>query len=270
VPGDTSLSGKSVLVAGAGLAGLVAARDLADMYFFETLVRLHRAGEGAPYTGLKPAGRDLGPAIPGADRALETGDVEPLVKLLVGAAEKGVRQHFAEARGLDVKSVAIFSIAPLFMGGIGNPVSVWIANRLAPHVGNMARTRRIMAYIGFAGASMFLLLSTRMNDPLMATLAIGLASFSNDLVMPGAWSACMNVGGKHAGSLSGMMNMTGNIAGAIAPQVIGFILYFTNRNWNLTFYLSAAIYLMGIVCWMFLDPITPLKDDTPPGLQHAR
>ena len=124
----------------------------------------------------------------------------------------------------------------------------------------MAQTRRIMAYIGFTGASMFLLLSTRMNDPLMATLAIGLASFSNDLVMPGAWAACMDVGAKHAGSLSGMMNMTGNIAGAIAPQVIGFILFWTNSNWNLTFYLSAAIYLMGIVCWMFLDPITPLEE----------
>ena len=73
------------------------ARELADMYFFETLVRVHRAGEGAPYTGLKPAGRDLGPAIPGADRALETGDVEPLVRLLLDTAEKGVRQHFAEA-----------------------------------------------------------------------------------------------------------------------------------------------------------------------------
>lgn len=74
------------------------ARALADMYFFETLVRVHRAGEGAPYTGLKPAGRDLGPAIPGADRALETGDVEPLVRLLIGEAEKGVRVRFAEAR----------------------------------------------------------------------------------------------------------------------------------------------------------------------------
>ena len=40
------------------------ARELADQYFFETLVRLHRAGEGAAYTGLKPAGRDLGAAIP--------------------------------------------------------------------------------------------------------------------------------------------------------------------------------------------------------------
>lgn len=74
------------------------ARELADMYFFETIVRVHRAGEGVPYTGLKPAGRDLGPAIPGADRALETGDVEPLVQLLVGAAEKGLRERFAEAR----------------------------------------------------------------------------------------------------------------------------------------------------------------------------
>ena len=102
-----------------------------------------------------------------------------------------------------------------------------MANRLAPSIGGMDKTRRIMAYLGFAGASMFLVLSTRMNDPLMATLSIGMASFCNDLVMPGAWAACMNVGGKHAGSLSGTMNMTGNIAGAIAPQVIGFILYFT-------------------------------------------
>ena len=44
------------------------ARELADRYFFETLVRIHRAGEGAPYTGLKPAGRDLGPAVPAAVR----------------------------------------------------------------------------------------------------------------------------------------------------------------------------------------------------------
>jgi len=74
------------------------ARELADLYFFETLVRIHRAGEGAPYTGLQPAGRDLGPAIPGADRALESGDVAPLVRLLVGVAETGLRQRFAEAR----------------------------------------------------------------------------------------------------------------------------------------------------------------------------
>lgn len=41
------------------------------MYFFETVDRIHRAGEGEPHTGLKSAGRDLGPAIPAADKAIE-------------------------------------------------------------------------------------------------------------------------------------------------------------------------------------------------------
>ncbi len=72
------------------------AKELADMYFFETLVRIHRAGEGAPYTGLKPAGRDLGPAIPAGDKALDTGNVEPVVKLLSENMEHGLRNHFNE------------------------------------------------------------------------------------------------------------------------------------------------------------------------------
>jgi hypothetical protein len=70
------------------------ARELADLYFFETLVRIHRAGEGAPYTGLKPAGRDLGPAIPAADKAIETGAVEPLVKLITSESANGIRKRF--------------------------------------------------------------------------------------------------------------------------------------------------------------------------------
>ena len=70
------------------------AKELADRYFFETLVRIHRAGEGASYTGLKPAGRNLGPAIPATDKALESGKVEPLVKLLTEATQTGVREQF--------------------------------------------------------------------------------------------------------------------------------------------------------------------------------
>jgi hypothetical protein len=70
------------------------ARELADLYFFETLVRIHRAAEGAPYTGLKPAGRDFGPAIPAADKAIETGAVEPLVKLITSESANGIRERF--------------------------------------------------------------------------------------------------------------------------------------------------------------------------------
>ena len=72
------------------------AKDLADRHFFETLVRVHRAGEGAPYTGLKPAGRDLGPAIPAADRALEDGSIDKVLKVLNDAMRKGLHEHFHE------------------------------------------------------------------------------------------------------------------------------------------------------------------------------
>lgn len=74
------------------------ARNLADRYFFETLVRVHRAGEGAPYAGLKPAGRDLGPALPLGDQALATGDLKPVERLLGEAATRRLRQTFTEAR----------------------------------------------------------------------------------------------------------------------------------------------------------------------------
>ena len=74
------------------------ARSLADRHFLETLVRVHRAGEGAPYTGLKPAGQDLGPAVPAADKALEDGSIEKVVKLLTDAVRAGVHAHFHRAR----------------------------------------------------------------------------------------------------------------------------------------------------------------------------
>lgn len=71
------------------------AKELADMYFFETLVRIHRAGEGAPYTGLKK--EPVEPVIAEADRALEKGSSDSLVKMVTDAVAKGIRQHFAES-----------------------------------------------------------------------------------------------------------------------------------------------------------------------------
>ncbi len=73
------------------------AQELADQFFFETLVRLHRAGEGAPFTGLKSAA-ELDPAVEQADQALESGQVETLVKRVTDEAAAGIRKRFAETR----------------------------------------------------------------------------------------------------------------------------------------------------------------------------
>lgn len=74
------------------------AREVADNYFFETLVRLHRAGEGEPYTGLKPAGTEVEPGIALADKALETGSVNTLVKQVTSEVADAVRQRFAHVQ----------------------------------------------------------------------------------------------------------------------------------------------------------------------------
>jgi len=72
-------------------------KEMADRYFFETLVRVHRASEGAPYTGLKPAGTFAGPGVQEADKALETGSVDELVKKVTKHLEHGIRERFAHA-----------------------------------------------------------------------------------------------------------------------------------------------------------------------------
>jgi hypothetical protein len=71
------------------------AKELADMYFFETLVRIHRAGEGAGYTGLKPAGK-IEPPIAAADKSLETGKLEGVAKLISKRTEEGLHRNFED------------------------------------------------------------------------------------------------------------------------------------------------------------------------------
>ena len=172
--------------------------------------------------------------------------------------------YLKEARGQQLGASALLGILPLFLGGLGCLFSGFIAAPVTRITGSVLKTRRLLAYLGFSGASLMLVLSTRLHHPLLAMLAMGLASFSNDLVMPGAWGACMDVGGKYAGTLSGAMNMLGNFGGAVSPTAIGYILRWTHGNWDVTFYVSAAVYAMGILFWRFLDPVTPLEGaDTP-------
>ena len=83
-------------------------KDLADYWFFETLVRLHRAGESAAYTGLKPAGSEQSPAIPAADEALEEEKVKPLLRFLTDAVEESTTEQYRgviERKDYDINDV---------------------------------------------------------------------------------------------------------------------------------------------------------------------
>lgn len=101
VPGDAEAEVRDAFdlaVKARAMGGEAAA--VADRWFFETAVRVHRAGEGAAYTGLKPAGLDVGPVIPVAERALVTGSPDELADLLCATVRHQVTHRLAHAIAL--------------------------------------------------------------------------------------------------------------------------------------------------------------------------
>lgn len=154
---------------------------------------------------------------------------------------------------------SLLNCIPLFFGGLGSIFCGLISGPISRRLGSTARTRRLMGFVGLTGAAVMLVVSIQFKNPLLAVLSVGMASFCNDLAMPGAWGACMDVGGKYTGSLSGSMNMMGNAGGALAPMIVPFVLKATNDNWNANFAMFAVVYCLGALCWLFIDPVTPLE-----------
>lgn len=183
--------------------------------------------------------------------------------------------YLREAKGVSLEKSAFLAGFPLFFGGVGCFVGGWLAKRLAERWSNVARARRVVAVTGLFAAGAMLIVATKINDPLFAMIALGLASFSNDLAMAPDWGACMDVGGRLAGSLSGSMNMMGNFGGMLGPLAVGFILSSskpapdappTMEGWITTFIVAAIFYFIGAIAWLFIDPVTPLEER---DRQHA-
>jgi sugar phosphate permease len=166
--------------------------------------------------------------------------------------------YLQEGRGLSEADSAVYAILPLLFGGFGDLSSGLVSSRVERALG-VRSGRRLLACVGFLGAAVFMALHTQIHDVLLAMLAMGMASFMNDLTMPPSWGACMDAGGKYAGTLSGSMNMMGNMAGFVAPWAGGWIVETTGGDWNVFLYVMAAVYLLGAVCWPFIDPVTPIE-----------
>ena len=159
------------------------------------------------------------------------------------------------------------AVLPLFLGGLGCAFCGLISRHVARATGNVTSSRRLLAVIGFVGAAVLLLVAIQMKSAVSAMVVMGLASFCNDMVMPPAWAACMDVGGKYAGTVSGSMNMMGNLAGYAAPVLGGEIVHGIATRYTYFFYVMAAVYVVGALCWPWIDPVTPI--DGNPAETHA-
>ena len=167
--------------------------------------------------------------------------------------------YLLEARHFELGKGSVLAGLPLFLGAGGSLIAGWVLSALGRRPGGTAWSRRALGAIGSIGAACLLLTPTWLGNPSLAVAAIGLVGFCNDIQLPGAWASCMDVGGKAVATLSGSMNMMGNIGGFVSPIVCGYIVK-TTGNWNLAFYVTAGAYLLGAFCWLAMDPVTPLEE----------
>ena len=170
-------------------------------------------------------------------------------------------KYLMEHRHLSEGDAKWYAVLPLLFGGFGSLFAGFGAKWLNQTLGGVGKGRRTLSVCAFLGAGAFLVLVTTLENPLYAMLAMGMASFCNDLNMPGAWGTCMDIGQKYAGTLSGSMNMMGNLAGFVAPVTGGYILQNFNKDYNLFIYLMAGIYVIGACMWPFIDPVTPIDQN---------
>jgi ACS family glucarate transporter-like MFS transporter len=193
--------------------------------------------------------------------------------------------YLGEARGLEIKNnpvmravaevlegaftpettlkvlAAVLAGVPLLFGGLGSLFAGTISTRWIARSGRVTLVRRTIGFVGFTGGSVLLMVSFYLQDPLLAMLSMGMASFCNDLTLPGSWASCMDIGGKFAGTVSGSMNMMGNFGGMTGAYIVGQIQFITGKDWFLTFLTASIIYFLGAICWLFIDPVTPLEKE---------
>jgi len=169
--------------------------------------------------------------------------------------------YIKDVRGVTGTLGALLDGTPFFFMGIGSLTTGFLLARFARWMGSTARARRGMAATGFLCSGLFLLLSTRIQEPHLAILVIGFAGFSNDLAMPPSWGASMDIGGRYAGTVSASMNTLGCLGSGLFPIVADKVVAWSGEDWNMVFYISAASYFLGMICWFFLDPVTPIEPE---------
>jgi MFS transporter, ACS family, glucarate transporter len=169
-----------------------------------------------------------------------------------------IREVF-DMKDADRYVAALLAALPLFLAGI----SVWLTGRLTPwlavKLGSVARTRRLLGFAGHGIASVMLVVSISLQQPALAMVAMGLSCFGNDMAMPGSWTACMDLGGRYAGTLSGLMNTWGSVGGLLAPWTIPMILGAAGNNWDVPILVIAAAYGVGALAWLAIDAVTPIE-----------
>lgn len=159
--------------------------------------------------------------------------------------------YLLEARGFALQQAGWLSALPLVGIATGVFAGGWASDFLCQKVG-VRVGRRVLGLIGLPlGAWAVVAGVITANAPMSAVYLAMAAGFAALGVAP-AWAVCLEIGGRHAGVVTGAMNTFGNIGGALSPIVVGFCVQRLG-SWHAPLFSVAALYLFAAVCWLGID-----------------
>ena len=161
-------------------------------------------------------------------------------------------QHDKKLHG---SALGVFAGLPLLLSVPADLLGGIVTDRMSRKSG-LRRGRCLVGFCSLAGAGVFLLAGSLAQGWTSAVL-IALAAASSNFLLGASWSACADIAGNHAATVSAAMNTSGQVGGVLSPIV--FAVLIKNRiSWGAPLYWTAALYLLGAVCWHFVHPERPL------------
>jgi sugar phosphate permease len=161
--------------------------------------------------------------------------------------------YLMEARHFTLIKVGLYASLPLFAGVIGDTVGGVTTDWLLKVTGSARIGRRVVAIVGLLGCAICIVPAALTSNAYVAVYGLTASMFFLEFTIGPSWAVPMDTGGKYSGTVSGMMNMAGNIGGALSPLVFGFLAQ--GGNWQAPFIVAAVLLVAGSAVWAFwLDP----------------
>ncbi len=159
--------------------------------------------------------------------------------------------YLNEHRHVDLKTMGIFASLPLLSGTMGDLLGGWLSDRIGQLTGNLKLARRSVASGGFLVAAIGIIPATLADSPQACVAWTCLALFGLETTIGVSWAVPLDIGGDFAGSVSAVMNMGGNLSGAISTLILGYLV--RDYGWNTPFFAAAAACFLGALLFLRID-----------------
>jgi ACS family glucarate transporter-like MFS transporter len=163
--------------------------------------------------------------------------------------------YLSSVRGLNLKSSAYYGMLPFLAMAICSPLGGWISDLLAASQGDR-KARCGVASASMALCAIFVASGMQVQDARLASVVLAGGAGALYLSQSAFWSVSSAIAGGSAGSVSGVMNMGGQIGGAVTASLSPLIAKFF--GWGASFFVAAVLCVIGSLLWLLVDPTTEL------------